>query len=577
MRLALPELLRVARGDAPADFVLANARVVDVFTGEIEAADVAVACDTITGVGRGLKGRGLLDLGGRLVMPGLIDAHVHVESALVPPHELARAVVPRGVTTLVADPHEIANVLGLAGIRYMLDDASGAPFTMFVNAPPCVPATPLDTSGAALHAPDLAALRDDPRVLGLAEVMDFPGVVAGRPELLAKLEVFRGRAADGHCPGLSGRALAAYVAAGIGSDHECRTAEEALEKLRLGMVVFVREGSGARNLEALLPLVTAVTARRFCLCTDDRTPDDLLREGSVDHLVRLAIAGGLAPVEAVRLATLNVAEHYGLRDRGAVAPGRRADLVVLEDLRAPHPDLVWVEGRLVARDGALVEPPPGHPLPAGAGASVHVDWARVDLRVPARGRRVRAVRVVPDQLVTRLEVTDATIRGGEAVADAARDLCKLAVVERHGRGGGVGLGFVAGFGLRRGALASTVAHDHHNLVVIGVDDPSMLTAARAVAAAGGGQAAADGERVLGLLELPIAGLMSDRPIEHVREARAGLLGAARVLGSPLHDPFTTLGFLAMEAIPELKLTDLGLVDVARAALVPLFVEEEMAA
>jgi adenine deaminase len=403
--------------------------------------------------------------------------------------------------------------------------------------------------------------------------MDFPAVVAGRPEVLAKLEAFRGRVADGHCPGLSGPPLGAYVAAGIGSDHECTTAAEGLEKLRLGMTLFLREASGARNLETLLPLLTPANERRFCLCTDDRLPGDLLREGSVDHLVRLAITRGLAPVAALRLATLNVAEHFRLFDRGAVAPGRRADLVVLDDLRAPRADLVYVGGRLVARDGALVEPPPERPVPASVTGTVHVDWARVGLRIPARGRRVRVVRVVPDQLVTRLEVADAAVRGSEAVADAGRDLSKLAVVERHGRNGNVGLGFASGLGLRRGAIASTVAHDHHNLVVIGADDRSMWTAARAAAAGGGGQAAALGDRVLSRLELPIAGLMSDRPIEEVRARRAELLEAARALGSPLRDPFTTLSFLAMEAIPELKLTDRGLVDVARSAIVPLFVEE----
>lgn len=572
MALELPELLRRARGQAPADLVLANARLVNVFSAEVQEADVAIADDAIVGVGRGWEARRVLDLHGRYVAPGFIDAHVHVESAMVPPRELARAVVPRGVTTLIADPHEIANVLGLEGVRFMLANARGAPFTVLVNAPSCVPATDMETSGASLPAAELARLLEEPGVLGLGEVMDFPGVVAGRPEVLAKLEPFRKRPVDGHCPGLSGKGLCAYVAAGIGSDHECTSVEEAREKLRLGMTIFLREATGARDLRTLLPLVTAENERRFCLCTDDREPSDLLAEGSVDHLVRAAIEEGLAPLTALRLATLNPAEHFQLSDRGAVAPGRRADLVVFDDLRAPRPDLVYVAGRLVARAGTLIEPLPPVPLPRAVVGSVQVDWSRVDLRIPAAGRRVRVIRALPDRIVTRSEVADVAIRDGEAVADPARDLLKMAVIERHGRRGTVGLGFVAGVGLRRGALASTVAHDHHNLLVIGADDRSMLKAAQAVASAGGGQAAADGDRVLALLPLPIAGLMSDLPIEAVRGLSADLAAAAGALGSPLRRPFATLSFLALEVVPELKLTDLGLVDVVRFAPVPLFAD-----
>lgn len=573
MALELADLLRHARGDAPADLLLANGRVVNVFSAEVHEADVAIAGGTIVGVGRGWKARRVLDLQGRHVAPGFIDAHVHVESAMVPPRELARAVVPRGVTTLVADPHEIANVLGLDGVHFVLESARGAPFTVFVNAPSCVPATDMETSGASLPAAALAALRDEAGVLGLAEVMDFPGVVAGRPDVLAKLEAYRGRPVDGHCPGLSGPALGAYVAAGIGSDHECTTVAEAREKLRLGMAIFLREATGAHDLRTLLPLVTAENERRFCLCTDDRQPADLLAEGSIDHLLRTTIAGGLAPLTAIRLATLNPAEHFRLRDRGAVAPGRRADLVVLDDLRAPRPDLVYVAGRLVARGGALLEPPPAAPVPAAVSGSVRVDWSRVDLRIRAAGRRVRVVRARPDGIVTESEVADAAIVDGEAVADPARDLLKMAVIERHGRRGTVGLGFVSGMGLRRGALASTVAHDHHNLIAIGADDRSMQAAARAVVAEGGGQAAAEGDRVLALLPLPIAGLMSDLSLEAVRDRAEELTVAARALGSPLRHPFTTMSFLGLEVVPRLKLTDLGLVDVERFALVPLFLEE----
>jgi len=571
--MELPQLLAVSRGERPADLLLRNAGLVNVFSGEVNATAIAVAGGVIAGLGAGYEAHEEIDLDGRFVAPGFIDAHVHIESSMVPPAEFARAVVPRGVTTVVTDPHEIGNVLGLRGIRFMLEQSEGAPLDVLVNAPSCVPATHLETSGAHLAAADLATLLGHPRVLGLAEVMNYPGVIAGDEEVLAKLRAFGGRPIDGHCPGLSDHRLQAYAAAGIGNDHECTSVDEALSKLRAGLTIFLREATNARNLRALLPLVSPLTERRFCLCTDDRHPADLLEEGSIDHLIRIAIAEGVDPVVAIRMATLNPAEHYGLHDRGAVAPGRRADLVVFRDLAAPRAEMVFRDGKLVARNGRLLgdEADRLHQSVPSLPPTVHIDPERLDFSIRATGTRIRVIGAVPDQLVTESLVMDAALRDRQAIADPSRDLLKMAVVERHHGTGRTGLGFVRGVGLRRGAIASTVAHDHHNLVVIGADDASMRTAALAVAKSGGGLAAAEGERVLARLPLPLAGLMSDRPIEEVRDDMRALLEAAHGLGTALHDPYMAMSFLALEVIPALKLTDLGLVDVERFEIVPLFV------
>jgi adenine deaminase len=564
------DLIRVARGDAPADLLLANARVINVLSGEVLPAHVAVADGRIVGLGDYVA-RDVVDLDGAYLAPGFIDAHVHIESSLVPPRDYARAVVPHGTTTVVSDPHEIANVLGLDGIRFMLDDAAGGPLDVRVMASSCVPATAMATGGATLTAADIASLRDDPRVPGLAEVMNFPGVVGGDPAVLAKLAAFEGRVIDGHAPGLSGKGLCAYVAAGIGSDHECTTLEEAREKLRLGMTIFIREATGARNLRTLVPLVNATNADRFCLCTDDRGPADLLDQGHIDHLVRAAIAAGLDPVLAIRLVTWNPAHHFRLRDRGAITPGRRADLVAFRDLRAPRPHLVFGGGRLVARDGAMVIAPPIAGVTAAPRNSMDVAWDRVRIAVPVAPGRIRVIGVVPDQIVTEHLTEAPRIVDGLVAADPVRDLLKIAVIERHHGTGNVGVGFVRGVGLARGALASSVAHDHHNIVVVGADDASMLTAARRVVALGGGMVVVDGTDILAEVGLPIAGLMSDQPVEVVRAQVDRAIAAAHALGSPLRDPLTALSFLALEVIPRLKVTDRGLVDVDRFAIVPLWV------
>ena len=571
--MKLSNFLSIARGDEPADLALRNGRVINVFTGEIVETDVAIAGNYIVGLGADYEAKEELDLGGRYVCPGLIDAHVHIESSMVTPPQFARVVVPRGTTTVITDPHEIANVAGADGIRYMLTASEGLPLTIYVNLPSCVPATHMGTSGANLTAADLIGLADLPRVIGLAEFMNVPGAVLGLPGALEKLVAFQGRVIDGHAPGVSGKWLQAYIGAGPGSDHESTTAEEMLEKLRLGMYVFIREATAAKNLRALVPAVTLQNSRRCAFCTDDRHPADLLDEGHIDHLVRLAVAEGLDPITAIRMATLNAAEWFRLRDRGAIAPGRQADLVIFSNLKDLNAEMVFAGGALVAQDG---EAAGDWPIPAvddsHVRGTVHVEWEHLDFTIPAQGNRVRVIGVVPDQVVTEHLIETVKVVDGIAVADVEKDVLKMAVIERHRGTGNVGLGFVRGLGLKHGALAGSVGHDCHNLVVIGCDDASMLTAAHAVSDLGGGLVAASGGEVLGSVPLPIAGLMSDQPVETVRRRMNALVAVAAGLGSALHDPFMAMGFLALEVIPTLKLTDQGLVDVEKFDFVPLFVE-----
>jgi adenine deaminase len=569
--MELAQLIKLARGNEPAEILLKNARVVNVYTGEIYPADIALAHSRIVGVGSGYTADQVIDVGGRYVCPGFIDAHVHIESAMVPPYEFARAVVARGTTTVIIDPHEIANVLGLDGIRFMFDSAKYNPLSVFVMMPSCVPSTDMETAGAYLRWYDISPHLSDHWVLGLGEMMNFPGVVHGDEEVLNKLRGFEDAVRDGHAPGLAGRDLVAYAAAGIGSDHECTTVEEMHEKLRLGMVVFIREATNAHNLIPLIAGITGANSHRVCFCTDDRQPADLLSEGHIDFLVRTAISEGIAPILAIRMATLNTAEYFRLYDRGGIAPGKRADLVVFSDLQNIRAEMVFRGGKLAAQDGKVI--PWERPLkPIFLRSSMNVNWERVSLRIPANGRHGRIIGVIPDQLITEHLVEDLTIEDGEVICDPGLDIAKIAVIERHLATGNFGLGLVKGIGLMRGAIASTIAHDSHNIVVVGADDESMLTAAHTVAEMRGGMAAVEGDRVLAKLPLTIAGLMSDRPIETVRDQMQDLLRAAHQLGSHLHDPFMAMSFLALPVIPSLKITDKGLVDVDKFQLVPLFAE-----
>jgi adenine deaminase len=568
----LRELIRVARGEQAPDLVLKGGRVLNLFTGETIRADVALSGGRIAGVGS-YDSPEVIDAREDFISPGFMDAHMHPESTLLAPAELARAVLSRGTTAIMADPHEIANVLGGDGIRFMLEASAGLPVDIYFLLPSCVPATGLETSGASLSAADLKPFRRERRVLGLAEMMNYPGVLAGSSPILDKLDAFTGRIRDGHAPLLSGRDLNAYIAAGIGSDHECTGREEAREKLRLGMHVMIREGTQAKNLKELIPLVNPQNNRRFSLVTDDLHPHDLLAKGHLDHLVDMAIGEGIDPLEAIRMVSLNTAGYFGMRDIGAVAPGYRADLLILSSLNPLRVRSVIKGGRRVFDEGVFIG---RETAAAGAGrvGAMNVrPFGPEAFCVPAVGERIRVIGLVPDQILTHLLMLEATRRDGMVVSDPSRDILKMVVVERHRATGRIGIGFVQGFGLKKGALASSVSHDSHNIIAVGCDDGDLTRAVKAVAEMGGGLAAALNGEVLAKLPLPIAGLMSDRPLGEVAPGWQELRRVARAFGSVPEEPFMVLSFLALPVIPELKLTDQGLVDVNRFEHVPLFAGE----
>ncbi len=573
--MKLEELIAAARGEVEVDLLIEGADVVNTLSGEVYRSNVAIYDGTVVGFDCE-SAKKTLDLSGKVLAPGFIDGHVHLESAMVTVPEYARAVVPRGTTAVVADPHEIANVLGVEGIRYILDSSRSSPLSVFVMLPSCVPATSLETSGASLDAPALSKLIGEERVLGIAEVMNYPGVVFRDPSVMAKLGLaertrFDGHRPriDGHCPLLSGRDLAAYVAAGIGSDHECTSSEEAKEKLRLGMRIMIREGTAAKNLDDLLPLVNEVNSRRFLFVSDDRHPSDILREGHIDSMVRRAVRAGLDPVVAIQIATQNAAEYFGLLDLGAIAPGRRADIVVLDDLEGLSVQKVLKGGAVVAEAGRLTVPQREAPMPRSSSMKVG-EIGPESFDIKAEGDLVRAIGVIPNQIITRSLFTRPKVEAGKVVADIERDLLLMAVVERHKGTGNVGLGLVNGFGLVRGAIATSVAHDSHNIASVGTNSAEIYRAVSAVKEMGGGLVVVDGGEVTAPLPLPIAGLLSDRSMEEVVEKIEEVVGAAKNLGSSLEDPFMTLSFLCLPVIPELKLTDRGLVDVNRFDFVSLF-------
>ncbi|MDY0226161.1 MAG: adenine deaminase [Desulfomicrobium apsheronum] len=559
--MPMNSLLHAARGEAPVDLLVRNCQVVNVLSGEIHPGSVGVKNGVVVGFGE-YEALDVVDACGRHLCPGLVEGHIHIESTLLDPVRFAQVAAAHGTAVVVCDPHELANVLGLDGIRWLLEITRDLPLDIRCMMPSCVPATHLETAGAVITAQDIAAMfKEYPdRILGLAEMMNYPGVLYQDPQVMGKLFAAEGRPIDGHAPGLSGFDLNAYVLAGPGSDHEACHLEEALEKLRAGMHVMIREGSSEKNLFDLLPLINDFNSQNCSLVTDDRHCDDLLRDGHLDHTIRLAVSRGLAPMRAIQMASINTARYFGLRHRGAVAPGYRADFVLLDDLESFSIFQTYLGGRAIS---------PQSWRPASTERvvtkSVHLDEVKpscLDMPAPAAGKKVRVIRTIPGQIVTGMDMVEPLVRDGKIMADPDADVAKLAVFERHHSSGGVGLGLVRGLGLKSGAIAGTVAHDSHNLIVAGVSDSDMILAVRALADCGGGFVCVRDGWVLNLVPLPLAGLMSDQDPETVAAGLDHLNASARELGCPENiNPFMQLSFLSLPVIPRLRLTDKGLVDV----------------
>ncbi len=553
-----------ALGRNAADLVIKNVRLLDVITGAMPETDIAICGDRIVGTFESYSGACEIDGHGLTAVPGFIDTHLHVESSLVTAHEFDRCVLPHGVTTAICDPHEISNVLGLAGIQYFLDSARATVMDLRVQLSSCVPATAFETSGARLEADDLAPLADHPKVIGLAEMMNFPGVLAKDPGVMDKLTAFAARHIDGHAPLLRGRDLNGYLAAGIRTDHETTTLAEAREKLAKGMTVLIREGSVSKDLHALVPLITTDSSAFLAFCTDDRNPLDIAEEGHLDYIIRTAIKRGAPLHHVYRAASWSAANAFGLRDRGLLAPGKRADIVLVEDLEACAVRQVIAAGRLVEAELFAARPAVA---PRGLDSVKLSPVAAEDFRVPASGPSTQVIGVVPGRIITQRVVRDLRVQGGAKTVDLDNDVIKVAVVARHGKNRNIGRGFVTGFGLKRGAIASSVGHDSHNICVVGADDRDMAIAVNRLIELQGGFVVAEGGAVRGELALRFAGLMSVKSFEEVRAELLALRQAAKALGCTLAEPFLQIAFLPLPVIPHLKITDFGLFDVDRFELV----------
>ena len=563
--------LAVARGEKPAQKLFKNAQLVNVLSGEVHAANVAIDDGRVIGFGD-YEANEIVDLGGAYLAPSLIEGHFHVESTMVTIPELVRALTPHGTGAMVIDPHEYANVLGMDGIRYVLESSKNLPIDFFIMLPSCIPATHLETAGARFTADDLALMIADDRIAGIAELMNYPGVFLGMESELAKIKAGKGKVIDGHAPGLRGKNLNAYALAGVRSDHESTELEEAREKLRLGMHLLVREGSTERNLEHIIALVTPQNAANCSFATDDKLPGDLVREGHIDHSIRKSIKLGLAPITAIQMGTINTARYYRLKNHGAIAPRFWADFIVVDDLETFQIRQTYKKGKLVAENGNYLEA--RHRKIEQPRSTMNLSYrAPENFTVSADGaKKIRVIEIVPHQIVTKCVIEPPKIDNGQIVSNIERDILKLVVVERHRATGNVGVGFVRGVGLKRGALGSTVAHDAHNVIVVGTNDRDITAAIEALVEMRGGQVAIVDGKIFSSLPLPIAGLVSDQPLEAVIEKIAELNAAAAKLGSTLEAPFMTLSFLSLSPIPELKLTDQGLVDSANLKLTSLIVD-----
>lgn len=566
----MSNIINVARGFEKADLVIKNANIVNVLSEEIHKADIAIKDGIIAGIGENYSGEKEIDIQGAYVTPSFIDGHVHLESTMMLPSEFAKVALPAGTTTVIIDPHEISNVLGLHGISFMHEAVKNLPLDVYTMLPSCVPATPFETSGFDLNSYDLSLLIDKPWVLGLAEMMNFPGVLNQDNNVMAKLELAksRGKCIDGHAPYLHGKDLCAYIASGVKSDHECTTPDEAVEKLMLGMYVMVREGTAAKDLDALMPVLKTCNTRKCIFVTDDRHPADLKEH--INGMVRRAVEAGVDPVKAIQIASLNTAEYFGLKNLGAIAPGYKADLLILPDLKTFKPDLVIKNGVVAAENGKLIAELPENEALAVRN-SVNVRWITPeDFRIEANGSKVTALEVIPHQLITKSVVSEVKIEDGNAVSNIDNDTLKICVIERHRATGNIGKGFVKGFNLKCGAIASTVAHDSHNMIVIGTNDADMYAAAVALIKCKGGKVVVKDGEVISELPLPIAGLMSDRNFDYVVNKCEELNKTAHSIGCRIEDPFMTMGFLSLPVIPELKVTDKGVFDTNKFDFIDIF-------
>ncbi len=566
-------IIKIAKGEQKADLVIKNAKLVNVLSEEIYETDIAIADNLVVGLAKNYEGIKEIDVKGAYVTPGFIDGHVHIESSMLVPSEFAKMVVPSGTTTVVADPHEISNVMGLQGISFMREASKDLPLDVFMTLPSCVPATSLETSGVDLNSYDLALLIGAPWVLGIAEMMNFPGVVNYDKGVLSKIKLGleKKKRIDGHAPNLSGKDLNAYVAAGVRSDHECTNPEEAIEKLRLGMYLMVREATGARDLEPLIPVLKKINTRKCMFVTDDRHPKHLKKH--ISHMVKKAVSMGIDPIKAVQMASLNTAEYFNLQNLGAIAPGYKADILVFSDLEKFEPEMVFKNGKLVAQNGKVIEDLKDFKLPVLRG-SVNIKYLYhedLQIKVPKDKTKIKTINVIPKQLITQTIYEKITEKDGYAVSSINNDVLKIAVIERHKATGNIGLGFVKGFGLTSGAIASTVAHDSHNMIVIGTNDDDMYYAAVELVKSQGGKIIVENGKTLAHLKLPIAGVMSDMPFEKVCEKIEELNIAAKQIGCKIDDPFMSMAFLSLSVIPELKITDKGLIDVNSFEITDLFV------